>query len=267
MKTSSLFHNFFKEAMYNKKKHTYFEGGFSLEEITIWLAFGAGIVSFLSPCIFPLMPAYLAQLTGTTVSNNQINADRKMILTRSVGFIIGFTIIFLLLGASSTFIGQQFRVWGSLIEQIGGIIIVLFGLQMTGIISIRALLTEKKVPVTPKKSTSFASSILLGLLFAAGWSPCIGLVLGGILALASQADTMMTGMFMLFIYSMGLGIPFLLIALLYSRSLNKLRKINKWIPIIQKTSGYIMIILGVMLFTGHFQLLTSYLARFIPVWL
>lgn len=240
------------------------KGGFLLTEISIWLALGAGIVSFLSPCIFPLVPAYLAQLTGTTISDNRIHADRKMILTRSIGFIIGFTIIFLLLGASSTFIGQQFRTWGTLIEQIGGIIIILFGLQMARIISIRALLTEKKVTAAPKKSTSFASSVLLGLLFAAGWSPCIGLVLGSILALASQAETIWIGMFMLFVYSMGLGIPFIIVALLYSRSLNKLRKVNQWIPIIQKVSGYIMIILGIMLFTGYFQLLSSYLARFIP---
>ncbi|SFE26741.1 cytochrome c biogenesis CcdA family protein [Alteribacillus iranensis] len=235
-----------------------------MEDISIWLAFGAGVISFLSPCIFPLVPAYLAQLTGTTVSNNQVNAHRSMILTRSIGFIIGFTIIFLLLGASSTFIGQQFARWSTLIEQVGGIIIVVFGLQMAGIISIRSLLTEKKVSHAPKQSTSFASSVLLGLLFAAGWSPCIGLVLGGILALASQAETMYSGMFMLLIYSLGLGIPFLIVALIYSKSLNKLRKINKWIPLIQKISGWVMIILGVLLFTGYFQMISSYLARFIP---
>ncbi|WP_240376442.1 cytochrome c biogenesis CcdA family protein [Bacillus piscicola] len=235
-----------------------------MENVSLWLAFGAGIISFLSPCIFPLVPAYLAQLTGTNISNNQINAERRMILFRSCGFILGFTIVFLLLGASSTFIGQLFRSWGSLIEQIGGIIIVIFGLQMAGIISIQSLLREKKVQTSPKGSTSFASSVLLGLLFAAGWSPCIGLVLGSILALASQAETMFIGMFMLLVYSLGLGIPFLLVALLYSRSLNKLRKLNKWVPVIQKISGYVLIVLGILLFTGYFQMLSSYLARFIP---
>ncbi|WP_158737568.1 cytochrome c biogenesis CcdA family protein [Alteribacillus sp. YIM 98480] len=235
-----------------------------MNEVSIWLAFGAGIVSFLSPCIFPLVPAYLAQLTGTTVSNNQVNAQRRLILTRSIGFILGFTIIFMLLGASSTYLGQQFARWNNLIEQLGGIIIVIFGLQMAGIISIRSLLTDKKVHYEPKKSTSFTSSVLLGLLFAAGWSPCIGLVLGAILTLASQAETMYSGIFMLFIYSIGLGIPFLLVALIYSKSLNKLKKLNKWVPIIQKTSGCIMIVLGIMLFTGYFQMLSSYLARFVP---
>ncbi|RSL29512.1 cytochrome c biogenesis protein CcdA [Salibacterium salarium] len=236
-----------------------------MNEINIWLAFAAGIVSFLSPCIFPLVPAYLAQLTGTSVSNNQIQVERRIILSRSLGFILGFTIIFLLLGASSTFIGQLFSSNSKLIEQIGGIIIVLFGLQMTGIISIKALLTEKKVHHSnPKKSTSFAGSVLFGLLFAAGWSPCIGLVLGSILTLASSSDTMLSGMFMLFIYSMGLGLPFLIVGLLYSKSLNKLKKLNKWMPRIQQISGGIMIILGIMLFTGYFQMLSSYLARFVP---
>ncbi|WP_332835275.1 cytochrome c biogenesis CcdA family protein [Bacillus sp. FJAT-44742] len=235
-----------------------------LTEVTIWLAFGAGVISFLSPCIFPLVPAYLAQLTGTTISENQIHAERRMIVSRSLGFILGFTIIFLILGASSTFIGQFFARYNTLIEQLGGIIIVIFGLQMAGVISIRALLSEKKMKHNPKKSTSFASSVVFGLVFAAGWSPCIGLVLGAILTLASQAETMTSGMVMLFVYSIGLGIPFLLVALLYSRSLNKMKKINKIIPRIQKVSGYIMIGLGIMLFTGYFQLISSYLARFVP---
>ncbi|RSL34380.1 cytochrome c biogenesis protein CcdA [Salibacterium salarium] len=235
-----------------------------MNEISIWLAFGAGIVSFLTPCIFPLVPAYLAQLTGTTVENNQIQVERRIILSRSLGFILGFTIVFLLLGASSTFLGELFFSNSQLIEQLGGIIIVLFGLQMTGVISIKALLTDKKLHRNPKKSTSFAGSVLFGLLFAAGWSPCIGLVLGSILALASGSGTMLSGMFMLFIYSMGLGLPFLLVGLIYSKSLNKLKRLNKWMPRIQKISGGIMIILGIMLFTGYFQMLSSYLPSLVP---
>ena len=116
-----------------------------MAEVTIWLAFLAGVVSFLSPCIFPLVPAYLAQLTGTNIADNQVGADRKLILSRSIGFVIGFTTIFLLLGASSTFIGQAFWSNRQLFEQIGGIIIFVFGLQMMGIISIRMLISEKRI--------------------------------------------------------------------------------------------------------------------------
>ncbi|WP_216829396.1 cytochrome c biogenesis CcdA family protein [Alkalihalobacterium elongatum] len=233
-----------------------------MTEITIWLAFFAGVISFLSPCIFPLVPAYLAQLTGTSVSNNQIQADRSLILSRSIGFIIGFTLIFVMLGASSTFIGRIFLENQQLIQQIGGIIIVVFGLQMAGIISISMLLSEKRFKKEPKKSTSFANSVLFGLFFGAGWSPCIGLVLSSILLLAMESETMFKGMFMLFIYSMGLGVPFILVALLWSRSLHKLRKLNRIIPKIQKVSGYILIILGILLFTGKFAAIAAYLTRF-----
>lgn len=232
--------------------------------ISIWLALFAGIISFLSPCVFPLVPAYLAQLTGTQISNNQLDVNKKVIITRSIGFIMGFTIIFLLLGASSTFLGQIFMQNRQLLEKIGGIIIVVFGLQMMGLFSIKMLMSEKRLHTKPKKSTSFLGSVMFGFVFGAGWSPCIGLALSSILILAAQSGTMGSGMFLLFIYSIGMGIPFLLVALLYSRSLNKIRKMHKYIPIIQKVSGAIMIVLGILLYTGLFARLSAYLAQFIP---
>ncbi|WP_100406551.1 cytochrome c biogenesis CcdA family protein [Bacillus solitudinis] len=235
-----------------------------MTEVTIWLAFLAGVVSFLSPCIFPLVPAYLAQLTGSSIENNRVAAQRRIILSRSIGFISGFTIIFLLLGASSTFIGQAFWNNRQLFEQIGGIFITVFGLQMMGVISIRMLLREKKIPAKPKKTASFVNSVLLGFLFGTGWSPCIGLVLTSILILAGQSETMWTGMFMLLIYSFGLGLPFIGVALLWSRSLDKMRRLNKWLPKIQQVSGGVMVALGILLFTGKFSVLSAYLARFIP---
>ncbi|OIJ16772.1 cytochrome c biogenesis protein CcdA [Anaerobacillus alkalilacustris] len=232
--------------------------------MSIWLALLAGIVSFLSPCIFPLVPAYLAQLTGTSISDNQLHADRKLIISRSLGFIIGFTIIFLLLGASSTAFGQLFMRNRELLEKIGGIVIVVLGLQMLGLFSIKMLMSEKKLQTKPKKSMSFLGSVGFGFVFGAGWSPCIGLVLSSILILAAQSGTMASGMLLLFVYSIGLGIPFLLVALLYSRSLNKIRRINKYLPIIQKTSGIVMIILGILLYTGLFARISGWLAQYIP---
>ncbi|OIJ22494.1 cytochrome c biogenesis protein CcdA [Anaerobacillus alkalidiazotrophicus] len=232
--------------------------------MSIWLALLAGIVSFLSPCIFPLVPAYLAQLTGTSISDNQLHADRKLIISRSLGFIIGFTIIFLLLGASSTAFGQLFMRNRELLEKIGGIVIVVLGLQMLGLFSIKMLMSEKKLQTKPKKSMSFLGSVGFGFVFGAGWSPCIGLVLSSILILAAQSGTMASGMFLLFVYSIGLGIPFLLVALLYSRSLNKIRRMNKYLPMIQKTSGIVMIILGILLYTGLFARISGWLAQYIP---
>ncbi|MCT8139508.1 sulfite exporter TauE/SafE family protein [Anaerobacillus sp. CMMVII] len=232
--------------------------------ISIWLALFAGIISFLSPCVFPLVPAYLAQLTGTQISNNQLAADKKLIISRSIGFIIGFTIIFLLLGASSTFFGQIFMKNRELLEKIGGIVIVVLGLQMLGLFSIKMLMSEKRLQTKPKKSTSFLGSVMFGFVFGAGWSPCIGLALSSILILAAQSGTMASGMFLLFVYSIGMGIPFLIVALIYSRSLNKIRKMNKFIPMIQKISGGIMVLLGILLYTGLFARLSGYLAQYIP---
>lgn len=232
---------------------------------SIWVALFAGIISFLSPCIFPLVPAYLAQLTGSQVSDNKLNASKKMILFRSIGFMIGFTLIFLLIGASSTFIGQVFMKNRKLLEQLGGIIIALLGLQMSGVISFRFLLTEKRMRVKDvKQANGFIHSILFGLIFAIGWSPCIGLALSSIFILAAQTNTMFAGMFLLLIYSIGLGVPFIIVALIYSSSLNKLKKLNRYLPFVQQLSGIIMVVLGFMLYTGLFNRLSSYLARFIP---
>ncbi|MCD8500593.1 MAG: cytochrome c biogenesis protein CcdA [Bacillaceae bacterium] len=232
---------------------------------SIWIALFAGIISFFSPCIFPLVPAYLAQLTGSQVAENKLNVNKVTILSRSFGFMIGFTLVFLLIGASSTFIGQIFWENRKLLEKLGGIIIVLLGMQMSGVISFQFLLSEKRMKVTrTKHTTSFFRSIIFGLIFAIGWSPCIGLALSSILILAAQSSTMMAGMFLLLIYSIGLGVPFILVALLYSSSLNKLRKFNRFLPMIQQLSGVVLIVLGVMLYTGLFNILSSYLARFIP---
>ncbi|SDI84728.1 cytochrome c biogenesis CcdA family protein [Natribacillus halophilus] len=239
-----------------------------MDDISLWLALVAGVVSFFSPCIFPLVPAYLAQLTGTNISDGAVNAERRIIMSRSVGFIVGFTTIFLLMGASATLIGEWFQMYSGALEQIGGIIIILFGLQMTGVISLRSLMTEKRFGnKSPKKSTSFLGSVAFGLVFAAGWTPCIGIVLGSILALASTEGSMLAGSGMLFVYSMGLGLPFMAVSLIYARSLNKLSRLNRFLPIVQQSGGVIMIIFGILLFSGYFQVISSYLARISPGWL
>ncbi|QDI91955.1 cytochrome c biogenesis protein CcdA [Salicibibacter cibarius] len=238
-----------------------------MDDVSLGIAFIAGLISFFSPCVFPLLPAYLAQLTGGNISSEAIDADRKLIFSRSIGFIIGFTIIFLLLGLSSTLLGSLFRQYSEAIMQLGGIIIILFGLQMSGIITIRALLSEKKVAKTPKKSTSFTGSVGFGLVFAAGWMPCIGIVLGSILTLAGTSGSMLAGSSMLFVYSMGLGVPFMGVSLLYAKSFQKLSSIHRFLPAVQKISGIIMIVLGILLFTGYFQTISMYLGQFVPSWM
>ncbi|SDO30386.1 cytochrome c biogenesis CcdA family protein [Alkalicoccus daliensis] len=236
---------------------------FIINEVTffsLWIALFAGIVSFLSPCVFPLVPAYLAQLTGAEISQNKLSADRKLILSRSLGFILGFTSIFLALGASTSFLGGLFLQNQQLVEQLGGIIIVLFGLQLMGIFQLNFLMSEKRMK-NPAKSASFGRSVLFGLVFAAGWSPCIGLVLGSILALAAQNDPA-GGMILLLFYSAGLGIPFILVGLLFAKSIDRIRNLNRYLPVFQKVSGLIMIILGIMLFTGWFARIAGYLSQY-----
>ena len=236
-------------------------------EVTLSIAFFAGLVSFFSPCIFPLMPAYLSQLTGTTVTNGAIAAPRRVILSRSFGFIAGFTLVFMLFGLASTMLGQLFISNQLLLERLGGIVIILFGLQMTGLISIRALFTDKRMEPSQNSAASFSKSLLFGFLFAAGWTPCIGLVLAAILTLASTSATIWNGVFLLLVYSIGLGIPFLLIGLLWARSLHKIKRINRYLPIIQKTSGVVMIILGILLFTWFFSTLAAMMAQYTPNWM
>ncbi|BAU28749.1 cytochrome c biogenesis protein CcdA [Aneurinibacillus soli] len=237
-----------------------------MNEVNIGIAFLAGVISFLSPCVFPLVPAYLAQLTGGHVDGQKIAADRSVILTRSLGFILGFTSVFLLLGASSSFIGQWFLAYREWLEKIGGVVIIVFGLQMAGLFSLRILLMEKrlKMPEFSHKGMNFARSMLFGFVFGAGWSPCIGLVLSSILILASQSGTMLTGMMLLFVYSLGLGIPFLIVSLVWSQSLNKIRKINKYLPTIQKVNGWLMVALGIMLYTGSFEIVSTYFSSLLP---
>ncbi|CAM3970558.1 cytochrome c biogenesis CcdA family protein [Alkalicoccus chagannorensis] len=229
--------------------------------ITIWIAMFAGLVSFISPCVFPLLPAYLAQLTGGEVQQNQLSADRRLIFSRSIGFIIGFTSIFVALGASSSLVGGLFLEHSSLIERLGGIIIVLFGLQLIGVFQLNLLMSEKRIG-RPKPVNSFGRSIAFGLIFAAGWTPCIGLVLGSILALAGQDGSAFGGMILLFFYSAGLAIPFLLVSMIFAKSLDRMRSLNKYLPLIQKFGGGVMIAIGIMLFTGWFSRLAGYLAQY-----
>ncbi|PRO64991.1 cytochrome c biogenesis CcdA family protein [Alkalicoccus urumqiensis] len=235
-----------------------------IEELTflsLWIALFAGIVSFLSPCVFPLVPAYLAQLTGAEIQENKLMTDRRIILSRSLGFILGFTTIFLALGASSSFLGGFFLENQRLVSQLGGIVIAMFGLQLAGVFQMTVFMSEKRLK-NPGRATSFGRSVLFGLIFAAGWSPCIGLVLGSILLLAAPSGDPVGGMVLLFSYSIGLGIPFLLTALIFARSIHKIRRMNRFLPAFQKFGGIVMVILGVLLFTGLFNRIAAYLSQF-----
>jgi cytochrome c-type biogenesis protein len=178
-----------------------------MTQVNLLFAFSAGLISFLSPCVFPLIPAYVAHLTGSLVKDNRVQARKGLLLIRSISFIFGFSLVFVLMGASASFIGQLFAAHRDVVEKISGLFIIIFGLQMTGIFQLRFLMMGKRWD-SKTQPKGLGGSFLLGLAFGTGWTPCVGLALSSILLIAGTAATMYKGMLLLWVYSMGLGIPF-----------------------------------------------------------
>lgn len=231
-----------------------------MENVTIYVAFMAGLVSFFSPCVFPLVPAYVANLTGSTIEGGKVAVGRKTVLIRSVAFIIGFSLVFVLLGASASFLGGALSRYQDIIARVGGLLIIIFGMQMAGVLKMKWFMSEKRFEMDVKKEKNIWRSGILGIVFAAGWSPCIGLALSSILILAGSSGTMGTGIFMLVVYSLGLAIPFLAISMVVTYSLKVMKNINKWLGKISIISGWLLIALGLLLFTGQLQKISAWLA-------
>ncbi|MFD0715644.1 cytochrome c biogenesis CcdA family protein [Paenibacillus sp. GCM10027626] len=235
---------------------------------TVWVALVAGVLSFLSPCVFPLIPAYVSHLTGSIIQHNKINVEKRMLMIRSLCFILGFSLIFVAMGASASFIGQFFAGNRAIVEKISGFLIIVFGLQMAGMLNLRFLMMEKKLISSEAagkgRKKGMLSSFIVGLAFGSGWTPCVGLALSSILLLAGSAETMYSGMFLLFVYSLGLGLPFLVLSLLLTYSLGIVKKINRWLPVLSIINGWILVGLGLLLFTGQLQIISAYLAQYTP---
>nr|WP_239587422.1 cytochrome c biogenesis CcdA family protein [Bacillus pakistanensis] len=232
-----------------------------VQEVSIWFAFFAGVLSFFSPCVFPLLPAYVSHLTGGRVEEGRLKVERSLVLTRSVGFILGFSIIFIIMGASASFLGEMFTAYRFYIEQIAGILIILFGLQMIGWINLSFLMKDTRKFNTSKKGTSFGS-FLLGMAFASGWSPCVGFTLSSILLLAGSTSTLTQGIFLLVIYSLGLAIPFIMISFSLTKTVSVMGKLNKILPKLNVINGLLMIILGFLVMSGKMQQISAYLATY-----
>lgn len=223
----------------------------------------AGVLSFLSPCVLPLVPSYLSFVTGMTLDDLQEGEDQRLVLLHSALFVVGFSAVFILLGATASFLGQFFRAYEIWVARVGGVLIILLGLHLLGVFRITALLREKRMHLAEKPAGKLGT-LAVGAAFGAGWTPCIGPVLGSILTLASASETVWSGVGLLFAYSFGLAIPFLLAALALDRFLNAFLRFRRFIPIVEKTSGALLILLGVLLLTGTFTILTGFLTRFTP---
>lgn len=225
-------------------------------------AFVAGIISFLSPCVLPLVPGYVSLVSGATVEELKDQGTNRKLLSAvmfsSVMFILGFTIVFVALGAVATSIGQMTRQYYPLLARIAGVVIIVFGLHLTGILKIPALYADKRMHNLGQGHTGWGA-FLVGFAFAFGWTPCIGPILGAILALAASASTVFKGIALLAVYSMGLAIPFLLTSLGIDRFLGFYSRFRKHLHRVEVLSGVLLIVFGVLILTRHFTLLSGYL--------
>ncbi len=231
--------------------------------IGIAIALTAGLLSFLSPCVLPLVPSYLSFVTGMNLGELQDRRDRAHVLTHSILFVSGFTLVFVLTGTLASFLGQFVRAYETWIARLGGVLIIVLGLHLLGVFRIGALMRERRVHLSDKPA-GFLGTIAVGAAFGAGWTPCIGPVLGGILTLAATRETLWSGTWLLFVYSVGLAVPFLLASLALDRFLTTFGRFRGWIPWIERASGALLILLGLLLVSGSFTVLSGWLVRFTP---
>ncbi len=235
-------------------------------EVGVFIAFTAGIFSFLSPCVLPLVPSYLTFVTGMSLEDLQEGVDRRTTFTHSLLFVVGFSSIFILLGASASFLGQFFRAYEVWITRVGGVIIVLLGMHLAGVFRMTPLLRERRLHLNDKPA-GYLGTLGVGVAFGAGWTPCIGPALGAILTYGMAQDTMGAGVGLLTVYSLGLAIPFLLASIALDWFLQTFQKFRAWIPVVEKASGVLLILLGILLLTGQFTLLASWLSQYTPAWI
>jgi cytochrome c-type biogenesis protein len=234
-------------------------------EIGIAVAFAAGVLSFLSPCVLPLVPSYLSFVSGVGLEDlEQGGGDvRRTAFIHSLFFVLGFSLVFLVLGASATFLGRLLREYQVWIARIGGFVIALFGLYLLGLRPGMFLQRERRVHLR-NKPLGYLGSTLVGITFGAGWSPCIGPILGGILTFAATRQTMSEGLVLLGFYSAGLAVPFLVSSLALSWFLSTFDRFKKWIPWVERISGLLLLAVGLLLMSGRFTALAAWMTRFTP---
>lgn len=237
-----------------------------MNDVSILIALSAGVFSFLSPCVLPLVPSYLTFVTGMSLEDLQEGVNRKATLVHSVLFVAGFSLIFILLGASASFLGQFFRAYEVWIARIGGLVIIALGLHLAGVFRLLPLLQEKRLHLADKPA-GYLGTLGVGMAFGAGWTPCIGPVLGAILTYGFSQDTLWAGVGLLSVYSFGLAIPFLVSALALDWFLRAFKRFRRWIPWVEKASGLLLVLLGLLLLTGTFTVLSGWLTRFTPAFI
>jgi cytochrome c-type biogenesis protein len=239
------------------------------EPLGVLVAFTAGLFSFLSPCVLPLFPSYLSFVTGMSVADLSADLDsaaRRRVMLHSVAFVLGFSMIFVALGASfsaaSAFL-LDYRDW---IRRIGGLLIIVFGLYIAGLLRVGIFARTQQLQLR-EKPAGYVGSFIVGLTFAIGWTPCVGPILGSILSLAGTADTVQRGVGLLVAYSAGLGAPFLLSAVALGAFLKFFKRYRPFIPLVERFAGVILVVVGVLVFTNYYLVLNSWAIALTPDWL
>ncbi len=238
-----------------------------MENVTVLLAFFAGLASFISPCVLPIVPGYLSFISGVTFEEMSVSSARSEIRRRiflnSIFFVVGFSLVFIALGASATFIGQVLRDQLHLISKIAGAVIIVFGLHMTGLVKIPFLNYEKRFH-SKGRPLGAAGALVVGLAFAFGWTPCIGPILASILAVASQQDSVVEGIILLSSYSAGLGIPFILAGVSITVFYGPFTRLKRHLPKIEMVSGILLVIVGILIMTNYLTIIAAYLSQWFP---
>ena len=241
-----------------------------MTDVNIFVAFGAGVLSFLSPCVLPLIPSYLSFVSGVSLDEMRDERTRARVRMRvvlnSLAFILGFSLVFVSLGASASFLGGLFMSYRNGIRIFGGIFILLVGLLLVGAFKIAAL--DRYLQFNLKdKPAGYLGSVLVGITFAVAWPPCVGPILGATLALASTSGEVGNGIFLLMSYAAGLALPFFLSALAINSFFQFSQKLRRYVQAIHVIGGVLLIIVGVLLITDYMTFLNAYVLRFTPSWL
>jgi len=239
------------------------------ESLGVLVAFSAGVFSFLSPCVLPLFPSYLSFITGMSVDRLARDVDagaRTRVLLHSLAFIVGFSVVFVSLGASFSAAGQFLLDYRDWIRIAGGVLIIVFGLYIAGVLRIGFVGRTQQLQLRSKPA-GLVGSFLVGLTFAIGWTPCVGPILGSILTLASNDRTVRQGIVLLLFYSAGLGLPFLLSSIALGGFLRFFKRYRPFIPTVERAAGVLLIVVGVLVATNYYTVLNSWAVSLTPEWL
>jgi cytochrome c-type biogenesis protein len=237
------------------------------QNVTLLAAFAAGFLSFVSPCVLPLIPGYISFVSGVSVEEMRADVtpatSRLQVFLTSLAFVVGFSLVFVALGASATAIGKFLFAKLPIFSKIAGAILIVFGLHTMGVFRLAFLESEKRMH-QQRKPAGPLGAMLVGVAFAFGWTPCIGPILGGILAIAGSKNSVTEGVTLLAVYSLGLGIPFLLTSLAINQFFGAAKKIRRYYHAIELTSGALLIVIGLLIITGQLTIITRYLQPYLP---